>query len=42
MHPVHRKELRRYLTKTQGMESEAVMEMDDDELIDLYEHYHEY
>lgn len=41
METCRRSELRRYLIQEQGMEEDVVMEMSSDELLDLYEMYHE-
>ena len=39
---ITRKEMARYLIREQGFDEEAVHEMDTEEMLDLYEMYHEY
>lgn len=35
-------EIRRYLLKEQGWDNEAVAQMSYDELVEMWDHYHEY
>ena len=39
---ITRREMMRYLIREQGMNEETVHEMDTEEMLDLYEMYHEY